>query len=193
MNPLRRPGGMTRRESHPSSEIDRSPPVKDELSNRGSGGFPYGRRAPRGRVICTGKPKRNGGAASCKGEGHGLAVAQVADGRPNRAPCCRARRPVWAATHLVEGRACRPACRIGGATQWRWRHSSRSGSLACCLQRRHRLRHPSGTMQPEEKQRRATEGVSARRRGGRGGRAPRSRAAARATPTTVNIDLTDAM
>jgi hypothetical protein len=96
---------MMRRESHPSSEIDRSPPVKDELSNRGSGGFPYGRRAPRGRVICTGKPQRNGGAASCKEEGHGLAVAQVAGGRPTGLPAagpdvwCGRRRTWWRAVH----------------------------------------------------------------------------------------------
>jgi len=39
----------------------------------------------------------------------------------------------------------------------------------------------------------AAEGVPARRRAGRGGRAPRPRAAARAASATVDIDLTDPM
>jgi len=39
----------------------------------------------------------------------------------------------------------------------------------------------------------AAEGVPARRRAGRGGCAPRSRAAARAASSTVDIDLTDPM
>jgi hypothetical protein len=41
MNPLRRPAGTARREA-PLGEIDGSPPVEDDPSNGGGGGFPHG-------------------------------------------------------------------------------------------------------------------------------------------------------
>jgi hypothetical protein len=120
---------MASRETPPSGEIDRSPSAENDLGNGGGRGFPLqaGGRAQRSKAFTSAShgaaavlqaPRASGLDPRCGPARRRL--PRQASLRP--APRCS----LWAAAHLVKGRACRVAHWIGKATRW-W-HSGRSGS-----------------------------------------------------------------
>ena len=193
MNPLRRPAA--RREGTQASKIDGSTPAELDPGIGGGGGFSY---EPDGTLRPGGCAAGGQGAGGGVTAGHGAAGGQgAARGRSADA--------AWPNSSAAAPTAFLPSVGVlggggsmaGGLLDW-WTNAAVAAALgpewlANVLTAATAPASTSIGNHATIGEAEAAEGVPARRRAGRGGRAPRPRAAARAASATVDIDLTDPM
>ena len=201
MNPLRRPPAAARREGSPATGIDGSTHAEVDPGIGGGGGLSYeadgSRRAGGGAAAGHGAAAGQGAGGGVTA-GHGAAAGQgAARGRSADA--------AWPNSSAAAPTAFPPSVGVlggggamaGGLPDW-WTNAAAAAALgpewlASVLTAATAPASTSIGNHATIGEAEAAEGVPARRRAGRGGRAPRPRAAARAASATVDIDLTDPM